>query len=172
MKGVVLYKSRYGHSSLYAKWIAEELDFELKELSSFKKKEINEYQTIIFGSGVYMNRLNAIKYVLKMFQTKPIIIFACAGNDNVQSEIDHIVQSNFSKQEITFHTFFYLPGGVDFTKVKGFHKIAVNAFLKLMRHKKNKTHEEQAIVDSFSNSTYLVDRRHITSLIAYVKSII
>ena len=122
MKNIVLYKSRYGNTFQYATWIAEALQWEIREFSEFKKEEINEYQNIIFGTGVYMGKMNQIKKVLKWFEDKPIIIFACAGNNNVREDIEVIKRNNFTEEQLAFHKFFYLPGGVDFSKVQGLFK--------------------------------------------------
>ncbi|MHB1154691.1 MAG: flavodoxin domain-containing protein [Eubacteriales bacterium] len=122
MKNIVLYKSKYGNTFQYAVWIAEELGWEIRDFSKFKKAEINSCQNVIFGSGVYMEKKNKLKKVFEWFKEKPIIIFACAGNNNTEKDIDDIKRNNFSKEQLEFHKFFYLPGGVDFSKVKAFLK--------------------------------------------------
>ena len=40
MKGIVLYKSKYGNTKQYAKWIADDLKFEIRDISQFKKNGI------------------------------------------------------------------------------------------------------------------------------------
>jgi menaquinone-dependent protoporphyrinogen IX oxidase len=171
MKNIVLYKSKYGNTLQYATWIAEELGWEIRDFSDFKKQEIKNYQHVIFGSGVYMGKMNQIKKVLQYFKEKPIIIFACAGNNNVEKDIDDIKKNNFQTQQLTYHKFFYLPGGVDFSKMTGITKMMINFFRKLMEKKLNKTADEQAILDGFTNPTNYVDKSHIQELISYVQSL-
>ena len=108
MKNIVLYESKSGNTHQYATWIAEELGWEIRTLSNFKKSEICNYQNIIFGSGVYMGKMNKIRKVQNWFKDKHIIIFACAGNKNVEKEINDIKENNFSKEQLVFHKFFYL----------------------------------------------------------------
>ena len=169
MKNIVLYKSRYGNTFQYAAWIAEELGWELRDFSKLKKAEINDYQNIIFGSGVYLSKMNKIKKVLKWFKEKPIIIFACAGNNNIEKDINDIKNNNFTKEQLTYHKFFYLPGGIDFSKVKGTFKMMLNVFRKVMEKKKNKTKDLEAILDAFNNPTNYVDRKEIEAIVAYAK---
>ncbi|MFA7127296.1 MAG: flavodoxin domain-containing protein [Bacilli bacterium] len=169
MKNIVLYQSKYGNSFQYASWIAENLGWELCDLSHFKKNQINDYNHIIFGSGVYMGKMNKIKKILRWFKNKPIIIFACAGNNNVQKEIDDIKKQNFTDQQLKQHHFFYLPGGVDFSKVTGISKMMLKAFKKFMEAKKNKTDDQIAILNSFTNPTNYVDKSHIEKISIYVK---
>ncbi|PKK95202.1 MAG: flavodoxin [Tenericutes bacterium HGW-Tenericutes-5] len=171
MKNIVLYKSKYGNTYQYASWIAEELNWEIRDFSKFKKNEIKNYQNIIFGSGVYMGKMNKLKKALNWFKDKPIIIYACAGNNNVEKDIEHIKNTNFTEQQIAFHKFFYLPGGVDFTKIKGIFKMMLNVFRKIMEKKKDKTADEKAILEGFTNPTNFVDKKHIESIVAYAKQL-
>lgn len=171
MKNIVLYKSRYGNTFQYAAWIAEELGWELRDFSKFKKEEITNYENIIFGSGVYISKMNKIKKVLGWFKEKPIIIFACAGNNKVEKDINDIKKNNFSEEELKFHKFFYLPGGIDFSKVKGTFKMMLNVFIKVMEKKKNKSKDVEAILDAFYNPTHYVDRKEIEAIVAYAKQL-
>nr|WP_319215866.1 flavodoxin domain-containing protein [uncultured Trichococcus sp.] len=169
MKNIVLYKSRYGNTFQYVTWIAEALHWEIRDFSEFKKEEINEYQNIIFGTGVYMGKMNQIKKVLKWFEDKPIIIFACAGNNNVREDIEVIKRNNFTEEQLAFHNFFYLPGGVDFSKVQGLFKSMLNVFRKVLEMKKNKTEEQKAILEGFYHPTNYVDKKHIEPILAFVQ---
>ena len=171
MKNIVLYKSKYGNTDQYASWIAEELNWEIRDFSKFKKSEIKNYQNIIFGSGVYMGKMNKLKKALNWFEDKPIIFYACAGNNNVEKDIEHIKKTNFTDQQLAFHKFFYLPGGVDFTKIKGVFKMMLNVFRKIMEKKKDKTADEKAILEGFTNPTNFVDKKHIESIVAYAKQL-
>jgi len=171
MKNIVLYKSKYGNTFQYATWIAEELDWEMRDFSKFEKAEIKNYDTIIFGSGVYIGRMNNIKKVLEWFKEKPIIIFACGGNNNVEKDINDIKINNFSEDQLAFHTFFYLPGGVDFSKVKGTIKIGINIFIKIVENKKNKKEYEEAILKNYYHPTNYVDKKHIQAIVSYAKKI-
>jgi len=171
MKSIVLYKSKYGNTQTYAKWIAAALGWELRDFANFKQSEIKNYDHVIFGSGVYMGKMNKIKCVLKWFKEKPIIIFACAGNNNDETEIERMLENNFSQEQRAFHTFFYLPGGVDFTKVKGPFKIMLNVFRKVLEKKKHRTADEEAILAGFHHPTNYVDERHIEGIVSYAKQI-
>ncbi len=171
MKNIVLYKSKYGNTYQYATWIADELQWEIRDFSKFTKAEVNNYQNIIFGSGVYMGRMNKNKKVLQWFKDKPIIIFACAGNNNVEKDIEDIKNSNFNQEQLAFHKFFYLPGGVDFSKVKGIYKMMLNVFQKIMERKKNKTKEEEAILKGFYSPTNYVNKEQIQEIVSYAKKI-
>ena len=170
MNNIVLYKSKYGNTLQYATWLSESLHFELRDFKDFKKREIKNYQTIIFGSGVYMGKLNKVKKVLKWFQDKPIIIFACAGNLNVERDIEEIKKANFTLEQLKYHHFFYLPGGVDFTKLKGLMKSMVKFFINMIEKKKDKTPDEIAILDGYKHPSHYVDKKYIEEIVNYVNT--
>ncbi|MFO8068641.1 MAG: hypothetical protein R6U02_01490 [Alkalibacterium sp.] len=115
--------------------------------------------------------MNKIKKVLEWFKDKPIIIFACAGNNNVDKDIADIKNNNFNKDQLAFHTFFYLPEGVDFSKVKGIIKMMLNVFIKIVEMKKNKTKDEEAILESYYHPTNYVDKKHIEAIVSYARKI-
>src|SRR6056297_609172 len=96
-----------------------------------------------------MGKMNKIKKVLKWFKEKPIIIFACAGNNNVEKDINDIKNNNFNEEQLAFHKFFYLPGGVDFSKVKGIFKIMLNVFKKYLEIKKIKHRRKKQSLRGF-----------------------
>lgn len=171
MKNIVLYKSKYGNTLQYATWIAEELGWEIRDFSAFKKSEIKSYEHIIFGTGVYVGKMNKLKKVLKWFDDKPIIIFACGGNNNVEKDIEDIKSRNFSKEQLAFHRFFYLPGGLDFSKVKGIMRRMLSVFKTVIEKKKNKTEDEKSILEGFERPTSYVDRKEIDLIVAYAKKI-
>lgn len=169
MKNIVLYKSKYGNTKQYATWMAEALQWELRDFSDFRKEEAGHYNKIIFGTGVYMGKMNKLGKALTMFKDKPILIFACAGNNNVQEDIDVIKKRNFTEEQLSFHRFFYVPGGVDFSKVKGPFRVMLSVFRKVMEKKKEKTADEEAILQGFTHPTNYVDRKHIEPIVAYAR---
>jgi menaquinone-dependent protoporphyrinogen IX oxidase len=169
VNNIVLYKSKYGNTLQYATWIAEELGWELRDFSHLKKSEIRNYQHVIFGSGVYMGRMSQFSKVLRWFQQQPIIIFACAGNLNNTEEIERIKMRNLTSAQLSFHQFFYLPGGVDFSKMKGFMKKMVDFYGRRIEAKKNRTDDENAILENMKHPTHYVNKKFIDALFCMQK---
>lgn len=79
MKGLVLYKSKYGATKKYAEWIAEELDADFCDMAKFKVSHMLNYDTVILGSGIYAGSCEAFKYMKKYALAlggKNVFIFA------------------------------------------------------------------------------------------------
>ncbi|MDP2424917.1 MAG: flavodoxin domain-containing protein [bacterium] len=167
---IVLYLSKYGNTLQYASWIADALNAELRPFTKFRKSEISNYDTIIFGTGVYIGKMNGLSKALKMFSKKPSIIFACGGNSGVEEEVKKITDHNFTSNSLLLHKFFYLPGGLDFNKVKGIMKFFLSIGKNSLLKKPDKTQEEIEFLNGFINPTNYVDELHIQPIVDYVRS--
>ena len=66
MKGIIVYKGRYGATEQYAKWLEEEL-----KVPAFSAENIWEefakYNFLIIGSSVYIGKLEIRKWLKKNF---------------------------------------------------------------------------------------------------------
>jgi hypothetical protein len=76
---------------------------------------------------------------------------------------------NITKAQLSFRKFFYVSSGVDFSKVKGPFRVMLSVFRKVMEKKKEKTADEEAILQGFTHPTNYVDRKHIESIVAYAR---
>jgi len=168
---LVTYKSKYGHTKKYATWIAQQLNADLKPLSDVNKKDVSSFETIIFGTGVYMGKMNGLKKAFKVFNHHPMIVFACGGHLNKLKEIEKIKIQNRLEPDSFKGKFFYVPGGLDFSQVKGIMKPILRIVEKMLKNKVDKTKEEIEMLEGFSNPTYYVDEIYIKEIVDYVKAL-
>jgi menaquinone-dependent protoporphyrinogen IX oxidase len=168
---IVLYLSKYGHTKQYASWIAKALNADIMPFNEFRKKDLIKYDHVIFGTGVYIGKMNGIKKALKMFHHKPAVIFACGGNAGVEEDIKRITEVNFSPELLAFHKFFYLPGGLDLSKVRGIMKFFMNIGRKSLQNKPDKTKDDIEFLKGFEHPTYFVDEKHIAPIVDYVNGL-
>jgi flavodoxin len=47
-----MYFSKYGSTKKYAEWIAEELNGDIFDIKNVKNSSLDDYSTIILGSGL------------------------------------------------------------------------------------------------------------------------
>ncbi len=168
MSTIVIYKSKYGHTLRYAEIIAKKLECEFVDFDEIKKKELLKYDKVVFGSGVYVNKLKKIKKVLKLFKDKPIVIFACGGSNEFSEHESNIFKSNFTEEQLRFHKCFYLPGGLDMNKITGLMKFFMGNFKKILEKKQNKTPDEEGFLFGFNNPTDYVSEEYTLPLVEYV----
>jgi menaquinone-dependent protoporphyrinogen oxidase len=88
MKSLVLYTSVYGSTKQYAEWIAEELGADLADIDTFDIKQAGQYDTVIIGTYVRVQKLVIADYLKKVWdqlQHKKVILFSVSKTP-VQSE--------------------------------------------------------------------------------------
>jgi menaquinone-dependent protoporphyrinogen IX oxidase len=69
MKGLVIYKGRYGATKQYAMWIGQELELAVASADRFPQGYLNDYDFVIIGSSVYIGKLEIAKWLKKNFNT-------------------------------------------------------------------------------------------------------
>jgi menaquinone-dependent protoporphyrinogen IX oxidase len=63
MKGLVIYKGKYGATKQYAAWIGNELGLPVASVDRFPKNELKKYDYFIIGSSVYIGQLEIKKWL-------------------------------------------------------------------------------------------------------------
>ena len=62
---IVIYKTKYGATEKYAKWIGEELDCPVVSADDFNKRDFDLYDNIIYGGGVHAGGLKGFELIKK-----------------------------------------------------------------------------------------------------------
>lgn len=62
---IVLYTSKYGAAETYARWIAEALGCRAVPLDKSSKKELQGYDTVIYGGGVQAGGIRGLEQFTK-----------------------------------------------------------------------------------------------------------
>ena len=78
MSILVVFKSKYGSTEQYAKWIGEALGCTVKDAKDVNCNEMLKYDTIIYGGGLYAEVINGISLITKNFEKlsdKKIIVY-------------------------------------------------------------------------------------------------
>ena len=80
MNSLVIYKSKYGATSQYAEWIAADLNLRALESEEVSNVELEDHDTLIIGSSVYIGKLLISKWLknnLSILMEKKDIPFRC-----------------------------------------------------------------------------------------------
>jgi menaquinone-dependent protoporphyrinogen IX oxidase len=89
MKGLVIYKGKYGATKQYAMWIGQELQLPVASADRFPVDELPKYDYFILGSSVYIGKLEIKDWLKKnftAFMNKKIFFFQVAGSPVEQIE--------------------------------------------------------------------------------------
>lgn len=177
MKSVVVYKSRYGTTATYAKWLADALHADLFEASKVKVDTLLSYDTIVYGGGLYAGGISGVSLISKNFEKlkdKKIIIFT-VGLANPQNEdtVKHILNAAdqaFIPKVKNQITFFHLRGGIDYSKLNLMHK-AMMALLKAGLNKKDDeylTEDDKGFLETYGQKVSFLDQKTLTPIVDFV----
>ena len=163
MNTAVIYKSNYGATKRYAEWIAEELCCPVFDLAQIKPDELNTYDLIIYGGGMYAGSIAGAKQIVKNFH-KQLVIFAVGLSDPADANISEIAKQNV----LSDTKLFVFQGGYEFDKLSVPHKLIMRVVRKAMGNKPGMTAEEKAAM--YENVLDFTDHSAITPLMEYVKN--
>jgi flavodoxin len=89
MNTAVIYKSHYGFTETYAKWLSEDLGADLLQADRVKPADLQQYQTIVYGGGLYADGVNGITLLTKNFELmkdKALYLFTVGAADVTDPE--------------------------------------------------------------------------------------
>lgn len=173
-KIAVVYKSLYGSSEKYAKWICEELNGDLFETDKVEINTLLDYDTIIVGGGIYASSITAIKNITKNYdkiKDKNIIVFSVgfASTDN-EKFYQSVIDKNFTDEMKTNIKFFYFRGALNYSKMTFIHKSMMGMLKKFVAKKnvEDLTEDDKMLIDTFGKETDFTDKKSIEPLLKWV----
>lgn len=174
-KTVLVYKSKYGSTGKYAKWIAEKLNCDVFEADLIDKNKLLRYDVIIFGGGLYASGINGISLITKNFaelKDKELIVFTVGLADpQIKEQFTPIIDKNFDDEMKEKIKIFHLRGGIDYKKLGLVHKTMMKMLANMVKKRPNKTDEEQMMVDTYGSVVDFTDINSIQPLVSYVTSL-
>lgn len=168
MKTIVIYNSQTGFTKRYAEWIAEAMEADCLDLSAAKKKNLAEYEAIVFGGWACAGSINKIgwfKSNLDKWYDKKLIAFCVGGSPMDSPEIEPALKQNFSELELKKVNLFYCPGGFNYEKMSAPSKLMMKMFIKMLKAKKDKSEAEQEMIKMISSSYDISDRKYIEPIL-------
>lgn len=169
---IVLYKSHYGSTAQYAKWISETLDCDIESLDEFDFRRLDDYSTVIYGGGLYAVGMLGIKSLIKhmdKLKGKRLVFFAVGLSSANSTTLEAIREANIEGR-FEGTPFFYFRGRMDFGKLKIKHRVMMTMLAKKVRHKEEPLNDDElGILECLKSPVDMVDRASITPLIDHVK---
>jgi len=137
MKGLVIYKGKYGATKQYAMWIGQELQLPVASADRFHIDELPKYDFFILGSSVYIGKLEIKDWLKKNFnvlQNKKIFFFQVAGSPVEQIEKRQSYNKASLPPSILKKTqFYYLPGRMIMRNLSGWDRFMLKMGAKLTK---------------------------------------
>lgn len=178
MRTAVIYKSKYGAAKTYAKWIAEALDAELMDADKVKSADLQKFEAIVYGGGIYAGGVNGIALIKDNFESigeKPLYIFTVGISDVKDSENIRKIRDSLCKvlthdmvQKIKVYHF---TGTMKYSEMGFMHRSMMKMMIKMLQKKPRGElrEEDKRMIDSFGKDVDFTDIEAITPLVEDVK---
>ncbi|MBR6729272.1 MAG: flavodoxin [Clostridia bacterium] len=175
MKSIVIYKSKYGSTKSYAEWIAEELACAAVDAGKVKADDLEGYDTIVYGGGLYAEMIAGIALITKNMERlkdKKLIVYT-TGLTPVDCHAyydDLVVKKNFKGDSFSRVKLFHYPGRMILSELSLVHKTAIKTLKKIMSDKKEPTEMEKLLIELCDADGDFTDRTLIRELVEYAKA--
>jgi menaquinone-dependent protoporphyrinogen IX oxidase len=151
MKGVVIYKSKYGATQQYAQWIGAELNLPVFETEELDGVKLNSYDFIVAGSSVYMGKMLIKKWLKENLDTlwhKKIFLFVVSGTPvDKKDKLDSYVTASVPEEVRNRMDIYFLPGKLVITELSLFDRLLIKAGAR-MSERKNRN---KKMVNEYNN---------------------
>lgn len=136
----VIYKSKYGFTQKYAQWIAKELNADLLEAYRIKPGQLQAYDVIVYGGGIYAGGVNGISFITKHFKTicdKKLFLFTVGASDATSSKntdaickmLNQVLTPEMQEKIKVYH----LRGGLDYPRMNLLHRVLMWLLVRRVR---------------------------------------
>lgn len=164
----VVYVSESGFTKKYAELLAAELKADCYSLAE-AQNYLQAGAPVVFLGWLAAGIIRGYKKAKKMFDVKAVAGVGMASSN--EQNYQRLINQNKLNKENSF----YLRGGFDLSKLKGFNKFVMKlgaaAAVKGLEKKENRTPEETETLNTFKYGCNFVSKENLTDLVAYCKTL-
>jgi len=171
-KVLVVYSSKYGTTKQYAKWIAEALGAKLAEAKAVKPQDLQTYDVVVYGGGLYAGGIAGVKLVTRN-PCKNLVVFTVGLADPSTTDYSAILNKNIPPELLVKTKVFHLRGGIDYKQLGPIHKVMM-AMMKSVIQKKpedKRAPDDQEFLKTYGAKVNFSDSQSIEPLVGSVKSL-
>jgi menaquinone-dependent protoporphyrinogen IX oxidase len=173
MKGIVIFKSKYGATKRYAKWIAEETGFECVDVKDVKVSELDDYDTVVYGGGIYAHGIAGLSFLEKNIDAlidKNLFVFCDGASPYEEGAVSFIIDKNM-KNYLKQLPCFYFRGGWDMPNMTFIDRNMCKMLQKTVAKKDPKDWElwEKALIEAGTGTFDWTDKSYIKPLVEAIK---
>lgn len=132
----VVYKSNTGFTEKYAMMLSEEISIPVVSIDK-AKIILQSNDEIIYLGWIFAGMIQGYKKACKKYQVKAVC--AVGMSEDTKKYVEDLHKVNGIKEK----PLFYLQGGVDKAKQKGFYKFVFNMVTNMLLKNMNKKNEEE-----------------------------
>jgi|RhiMetdeSRZDD1v2_1073273.scaffolds.fasta_scaffold02860_2 menaquinone-dependent protoporphyrinogen IX oxidase len=167
MKGLIIFKGKYGATRQYAEWIGEELQLPVYAPDSLPAGEIEASDFLVIGASVYTGKLMLKEWLHKnlvRIKNKKLFLFVVCGTPANKTEVlDQIVRLNVPAEIRNQVSVYFLRGRVVMKQLSWSHKLLLAIASRITKD----ADEKKRMREGFD----FVKKENVTPLLNAVKAI-
>ena len=172
MNTIVVYKSKYGSTREYARWIAEELHCDAVDAKEMSIDKLSEYDVIVYGGGLYAETINGVSLITKnidKLKDKKIAIYSTGITPlECREYYDKLViERNFKTHIPENVKVFNFLGKMVIDELSIVHRTAIKGLKKIMGNKENPTEMEKLLIELCDADGDFSNKEDIYPLVKY-----
>lgn len=129
MKGVIIYKGKYGATAQYAAWLAEALYLPVIDTDHQSVSDLSGYDYIIIGSPVYVGKLLIRDWLHKnaaILQGKKVFLFIVSSvPDDDKRRQETVIKANIPEELARASLIYFARGRVIVNKLSWTDKLMI-----------------------------------------------
>ena len=174
-KIAVLYKSKYGTTRTYAKWIADKLHGDLYGIDNVTFQNLDTYDYIVFAGALYAGKLSSAKGIKKFYKKlkgrKNLYCVIVGLGDPADKELyNNYVNKNFNSDEKENMKFYFLRGCIDFDKLKLHHASIMLMLKRILSTKTVKKKDEKALLENYGKKIDFTNKTSVEEIVLDIKN--
>ncbi|MDQ2086590.1 flavodoxin domain-containing protein [Herbivorax sp. ANBcel31] len=174
VKTIVIYKSKYGSTEKYAKWIAEDVKADIFKASEVNVSKLSEYDTIVFCGGLYAGGIIGFSLIRKNYdklKNKKIIVVAVGATLRKENEVEGEKNKNLTPEMRDRVQFFILRGGLNYKKMGLIDRFLMFLLVSSIKSKKPEQLDNDAkgILATYGKTVDFTDKKSIQPIVDAIK---
>ena len=175
MNNIIIYGSNYGTTEQYAKELSKRTNIEA--ISFENVQEINKYDKIIYIGGLYAGGVLGMSKTLRKLtniQNKTIILATVGLADPTDEKNINNIRNNIkvqiSKEIYDKAKIFHLRGGIDYSKLKFFHKTMMKLLYNAVKNipQEKLSAENKAMIETYNKKVNFVNFSDLDKIISEI----
>lgn len=173
-KTVVVFKSKYGSTEKYAKWIAEDVSSDIFKVSEITISKLKEYDTIVYCGGLYVGGILGFNYIKKNYfklHDKKLIVVAVGATLKKVDAIEEVKNNNLTEEMLGKVEFFLLRGGLNYKKMNIIDRILMLLLIKKakLNNKSEQDDDTKGMIATYGKVVDFTNKAFILPIVKTIK---
>lgn len=174
-KVAVVYKSKYGSTEKYARWIAEDAKADIFKVNKIKIDKLREYDTIVYCGGLYAGGMLGFSFIKKNYdklRDKKLIVAAVGATLKKEDAAYEVKKQNLTAEMMDNIKFFLLRGGLNYKKMSILDKFLMYMLVKSIKSKKQEKldSDSKGVLGTYGKVVHFTNKNSIAPIIAEINN--